>query len=281
MIAVEDRLAVVEAVARALAEDIGTGDVTSQWVLPPELGGRGRFLVKESGVIAGLEVAAEVFRQVDPEVAWRTLIPDGSAVGPGDVVAEVAGRAQSLLSAERVALNFLQRMSGIATLARRYVEAVQGTRAIILDTRKTVPGLRVLDKLAVRIGGAANHRFGLFDMVLIKDNHIAAAGSIRAAVERARAHNRARLPIEVEVTNLDQLAEALSLGVDRILLDNMDLETMRRAVDYVDGRVELEASGGITLENVADVAATGVTHISVGALTHSVKALDISLELET
>ncbi len=281
MIAVEDRLAVVEAVARALAEDIGTGDVTSQWVLPPELGGRGHFLVKEAGVIAGLEVAAEVFRQVDPEVSWRTLIPDGSAVGPGDVVAEVAGRAQSLLSAERVALNFLQRMSGIASLARRYVEAVQGTRAIILDTRKTVPGLRVLDKLAVRIGGAANHRFGLFDMVLIKDNHIAAAGSIRAAVERARAHNRARLPIEVEVTNLDQLAEALSLGVDRILLDNMDLETMRRAVDYVDGRVELEASGGITLENVAEVAATGVTHISVGALTHSVKALDISLELET
>lgn len=281
MIAVEDRLAIVEAVARALAEDIGTGDVTSLWVLPPELGARGRFLVKEPGVIAGLEVAAEVFRQVDADVSWRTFIPDGSTVRPGDVVAEVVGRAQSLLSAERVALNFLQRMSGIATLARRYVEAVRGTRAIILDTRKTVPGLRVLDKLAVRLGGAANHRFGLFDMVLIKDNHIAAAGSITAAVERVRAHNQARLPVEVEVTNLDQLAEALSLGVDRILLDNMDLETMRRAVAYVDGRVELEASGGITLENVAAVAATGVTHISVGALTHSARALDISLELET
>jgi nicotinate-nucleotide pyrophosphorylase (carboxylating) len=280
MISVEDRQAIVVAIQRALAEDVGPGDVTSEWTLEPELQASGAFLVKEPGVIAGLEVVEEVFRQVDANVRFQALVADGVPVHPGDVVARVEGTAISLLSAERVALNFLQRMSGIATTARRYVEAVQGHYAIILDTRKTCPGLRVIDKLAVRLGGASNHRLGLYDMVLIKDNHIVAAGGITAAVRRVRARNSQNLPVEVEVTNLDQLAEALSAGVDRVLLDNMDLETMRRAVEMARGRVPTEASGGITLENVAQVAATGVDYISVGALTHSVQALDVSLEID-
>lgn len=281
MISVEDRQAIVAVVQRALAEDVGPGDVTSEWVLPPELQASGRFLVKEAGVIAGLEVVEEVFRQVEPLIRFEPLVIDGVPVHPGDVVAHVHGPAIPLLSAERVALNFLQRMSGIASEARRYVEAVHGTRAIILDTRKTAPGLRVLDKMAVRLGGAGNHRFGLFDMVLIKDNHLAAAGSLTAAVRRARARNTGGLPIEVEVTSLEMLAEALEARVDRIMLDNMDVATMRRAVEMTAGRVPLEASGGVRLENVSEIAATGVDYISVGALTHSVRALDISLELET
>jgi nicotinate-nucleotide pyrophosphorylase (carboxylating) len=281
MITVEDRQAIVLAIQRALAEDIGPGDVTSEWVLEPERQASGRVLVKEPGVIAGLEVVEETFRQVNPLIRWRPLVVDGVPVHAEEVVAQVEGPAISLLSAERVALNFLQRMSGIATMAERYVQAVVGTNAIILDTRKTAPGLRVLDKLAVRLGGASNHRLGLYDMVLIKDNHIAAAGGITAAVRRAQAHNAPGLPIEVEVTNLEQLEEARGLGVHRVLLDNMDLETMRRAVEMVRGVILLEASGGITLETVADVAATGVDYISIGALTHSVRALDVSLEIAT
>ncbi len=280
MISVDDRQAIVVAIQRALAEDIGPGDVTSEWTLEPERQARGAFLVKEPGVIAGLEVVEEVFRQVDPTVRFTPLVADGTAVQAGDIVARVEGTAISLLSAERVALNFLQRMSGIASEARRYVQAVQGHYAIILDTRKTCPGLRVIDKLAVRLGGAANHRLGLYDMVLIKDNHIVAAGGITAALRRVRARNSQALPVEVEVTSLEQLAEALAAGVDRVLLDNMDLDTMRRAVEMARGVVPLEASGGITLENVAQVAATGVDYISVGALTHSVQALDVSLEIE-
>jgi nicotinate-nucleotide pyrophosphorylase (carboxylating) len=281
MITVEDRQAVVLAIQRAVAEDVGPGDVTSEWVLEPEWQASGRLLVKEPGIIAGLQVVEETFRQVNPLIRWRPLVNDGVPVQVGQVVAWAEGPAASILSGERVALNFLQRMSGIATQTRRFVEAVQGTQAIILDTRKTAPGLRVLDKMAVRLGGGANHRFGLYDMVLIKDNHIAAAGSITAAVRRAQARNSPGLPIEVEVTDLEQLAEARRLGIHRVLLDNMDLETMRRAVDMVRGEILLEASGGITLENVAAVAATGVDYISVGALTHSVRALDISLEIET
>lgn len=280
MIAVDDYAAVMEIIERALSEDIGPGDVTTTWVLDPEREARGRFLVKEQGIIAGLEVAHEVFRQVNEAVRWEPLVEDGAPVKAGQVVALVDGPAAALLSGERVALNFLQRMSGIATLARAYAEAVRGSRAIILDTRKTAPGLRLLDKMAVRLGGAANHRFGLYDMVLIKDNHIAAAGGITPAVQRVRSHNTANLPIEVEVTNLAQLEEALALGVDRIMLDNMDLESMRRAIEIVGGRVPLEASGNITLENVGQVAALGIDYISVGALTHSVQALDVSLEIE-
>lgn len=266
-------------VRNALEEDIGPGDVTSIPIIPPTAHLTGVFLVKaERGVIAGLEVVGEVFRQVDPQIIYTPLVAEGTPVKRGDVIARVEGYGPGILTAERVALNFLQRMSGIATLTRQYVEAVAGTRAKILDTRKTAPGLRVLDKLAVTLGGGHNHRYGLYDMVLIKDNHIEAAGGITPAVQRVRQAHQG-LPIEVEVTNWAQLEEALSLGIDRIMLDNMSLDEMREAVRYVAGRVELEASGGITLENVAQVAATGVDLISVGALTHSVKALDISLEI--
>lgn len=265
-------------IAEALAEDIGPGDVTSEAIVSAKDYLEGHFLVKAPGVIAGLEVVGQVFAQVDEKIAYFPLVQDGSVVAKGDVVARVEGYGPGILTAERVALNILQRMSGIATMTRRYVEAVAGTRAKILDTRKTAPGLRPLDKLAVRLGGGHNHRFGLYDMVLIKDNHIAVAGSITEAVRRVRARATG-LAIEVEVTSLEQLDEALALGVERILLDNMSPEMMREAVRRTAGRAELEASGGITLENVAEVAATGVDLISVGALTHSVSGLDISLEI--
>lgn len=267
-------------VQRALAEDVGSGDITSQWILPPEMGVHGHFLAKAQGVLAGLEVVRQVFRQVDERIAFQSRIKDGEAISKGDIVATVEGPAASILTAERTALNFLQRMSGIATLTRHYVEAVAGTRAVILDTRKTVPGLRLLDKWAVLLGGGQNHRLGLYDMVLIKDNHIAAAGGITQAVERVRQRNQQGLPVEVEVKSLAELEEALALNVDRIMLDNMDLDEMRRAVEITAGRAPLEASGNVTLQSVAAIAATGVAYISVGALTHSVKALDISLEVE-
>ena len=265
-------------VRNALAEDIGPGDATSVPTVPQSVELHGVLLVKASGVIAGLGVAAEVLRQVDDGIAFVPLVEEGDLVAPGDVVAHVQGRGPGILIGERVALNFLQRMSGIATMARRYVEAVKDSGAVILDTRKTAPGLRALDKLAVRLGGGSNHRMGLYDMVLIKDNHIRAAGSITRAVRLVRDQG-GRLPIEVEVETLDQLEEALALEVDRIMLDNMTCEQMRVAVECAAGRAELEASGGITLETVAEVAATGVDFISVGALTHSVTALDISLEV--
>jgi nicotinate-nucleotide pyrophosphorylase (carboxylating) len=265
-------------VANALREDLGSGDVTSVPIIPADRRLQGAFLVKASGIVAGLGVVAEVFRQVDATIVFTALAADGEAIQPGDIVATVAGAGPGILIAERTALNFLQRMSGIATMAHVYQATVAGTSARILDTRKTAPGLRPLDKLAVRLGGAHNHRTGLYDMVLIKDNHIEAAGGIAAAVARVRAAGIS-LPIEVEVTNLTQLDEALALGVDRIMLDNMSLEQMRAAVKRTASRVELEASGGITLDTIADVAATGVDCISVGALTHSVQALDISLEI--
>jgi nicotinate-nucleotide pyrophosphorylase (carboxylating) len=275
-------------VQRALAEDVGSGDVTSQWILPPEMWVRGRFLAKAQGVLAGLEVVRQVFQQVDEHIAFQARMKDGDAISKGDIVATVEGPAARILTAERTALNFLQRMSGIATLTRRYVEAVAGTRTVILDTRKTAPGLRLLDKWAVRLGGGQNHRLGLYDMVLIKDNHIAAAGGITQAVERVRQRNQQGLcperveglAIEVEVKSLAELEEALVLNVDRIMLDNMEVDEMRQAVEVTAGRVPLEASGNVTLKSVAAIAATGVDYISVGALTHSVKALDISLEVE-
>jgi len=266
-------------VQRALAEDVGPGDVTSQWILSPEMRVRGCFLAKAQGVLAGLEVVRQVFRQVDERITFQSHKKDGDIISKGDIVAAVKGPAASILTAERTALNFLQRMSGIATLTRHYVEAAAGTKAVILDTRKTAPGLRLLDKWAVRLGGGQNHRLGLYDMVLIKDNHIAAAGSITQAVERVRRRNQPGLAVEVEVKSLAELEEALALDVDRIMLDNMGLDEMRRAVEITAGRVPLEASGNVTLENVAAIAATGVDYISVGALTHSVKALDISLEV--
>jgi nicotinate-nucleotide pyrophosphorylase [carboxylating] (EC 2.4.2.19) len=270
--------AILNLIDLALAEDIGPGDVTSEAVLPPDLCLRAHIVAKQAGVVAGLPVAEAVFRRVDPSVHFTPRVGDGARVEAGTVLAEVEGPARSLLAAERTALNFLQRLSGIATLTRRFVDAVAGTRAVILDTRKTHPGHRALEKYAVRMGGGQNHRMGLYDMVLIKDNHIAAAGSITAAVRRARAA-RPELPIEVEVKDLDELREALELPVDRIMLDNFDLEAIRAAVRIAAGRVPLEVSGGVTLERVAELAATGVDYISVGALTHSAPALDISMEV--
>lgn len=266
-------------VERALAEDVGSGDVTSVPIIPSGTRLYGEFLAKERGVVAGLDVVRETFRQVDETIAFAPLLEDGNAFEVGDILAAVSGTGPGILIAERVALNFLQRMSGVATMTRSYVEATAGTRTRILDTRKTMPGLRALDKLAVRLGGGTNHRTGLYDMVLIKDNHIEAAGSITAAVKRVRQAG-ITLAIEVEIDSLDQLDEALAAQVDRIMLDNMDTATMRQAVERVRGRVELEASGGITLPRIPEIAATGVDFISVGALTHSVKALDISLDLK-
>jgi len=274
------KIAMKQAIANALAEDISSGDVTSLATIVPDAHLEGLFLAKAEGIVAGLEAVGEVFAQVDPQIVYQPLVADGAQISKGDIVARVNGKGPGILTTERTALNLLQRMSGIATLTHCYVQAVAGTRCIILDTRKTAPGLRAFDKLAVLLGGGVNHRFGLFDMVLIKDNHIEAAGGISAAVKMVRESPRcAGLDIEVEVTSLAQLAEALSLQVQRIMLDNMNPDTMRQAVEFTAGRVPLEASGGITLENVANVAATGVDYISVGALTHSVHALDISLEV--
>ncbi|MHB1318043.1 MAG: carboxylating nicotinate-nucleotide diphosphorylase [Anaerolineae bacterium] len=272
-------LEIREIVRRALEEDLGSGDVTSVPIIPPAARLYGEFLAKERGILAGMDVVREVFRQVDETIVFTSLRTDGTAFVVGDILATVSGYGPGILIGERVALNFLQRMSGVATMTQMYVRATEGTRARILDTRKTMPGLRALDKLAVRLGGGTNHRTGLYDMVLIKDNHIEAAGSITAAVARVRDQGIA-LPIEVEIDSLGQLDEALAAQVDRIMLDNMDNATMREAVERVAGRVELEASGGVTLGRVAEIAATGVDYISVGALTHSVKALDISLDLK-
>jgi len=266
-------------VQTALAEDLGPGDYTSLWTLPPRCQSQGVFLAKQSGVIAGLQVAKTTFQLVDEACCVHFDISDGDRVDAGQAFGSVAGPTHAILAAERTALNFLQRMSGIATLTRQFVQAVASTGTVILDTRKTAPGLRLLDKWAVRLGGGQNHRFGLYDMVLIKDNHISAVGGIAPAVEAAKASNHLGLEIEVEVTSLEQLREALSLGVDRILLDNMSVEDMRLAVEMAANRVPLEASGGVSLDNVREIAETGVHYISIGALTHSVRALDISLDI--
>ncbi|MCE5240446.1 carboxylating nicotinate-nucleotide diphosphorylase [bacterium] len=267
-------------VARALAEDIGPGDITSELAVPPHVRARGCFLAKQPGVLSGLYVAQECFRQVDPTVEFHALTSEGSVFSAGDQLAEVAGPARSLLTAERVALNFLQRLCGVATLTREFANRVAGTKARIVDTRKTTPGLRLLEKRAVRAGGGHNHRFALYDGVLLKDNHIAVAGGVAPAVAAARAGAPHTLKIEVEVTSLPQLEEALAAGADVALLDNMTPAMMAQAVALAGGRLLLEASGGINLDNVAAVAETGVDLISVGALTHSARAIDISLELE-
>ncbi len=264
----------------AVAEDIGAGDATSESTLPQDAILTGRIVAKEAGVLAGLPVAEAVFRRVDPTLMLKAYAADGQEVVPGELVAEVSGPARGLLAAERTALNFLQRLSGIATLTRGFVDAVACSTATILDTRKTVPGYRMLDKYAVRMGGGANHRFSLFDMMLIKDNHVDAAGGILPAVKRARAAYP-HLPVEVEVRTLDELRQALSISpsLDRILLDNMSLSQMAQAVEITAGTVPLEASGGITLETASAIAATGVDYLSVGALTHSPQALDLSMKI--
>lgn len=264
-------------IKRALDEDIGTGDVTTDTIVPAGASLRGRIVAKQDGVVAGLGVAKHVFLALNENVKFDANVTDGSRVTRGTALAHLEGSARALLTGERTALNFLGRMSGIATLTRNFVDAVSTTTATVLDTRKTAPGLRLTDKLAVRLGGGQNHRAGLFDMVLIKDNHIDFAGSITAAVERVRASGT-KLEIEVETRTLDNVREALALGVERILLDNMSVEMMREAVTICDGRARLEASGNVTLDNVLEVVRTGVDYISVGALTHSPAVFDVSLE---
>lgn len=274
-----DMAAIDTLIQTALAEDIGDGDVTTLCTVAPETVMEGAFVAKAGGVVAGLSVVTRTFALLDERVTVKALVHDGDTVRPKQTLAKISGPGQALLSGERVALNLLQRMSGIATFTNQFVMAVQGTPARILDTRKTSPGLRHFDKWAVKLGGGQNHRFGLFDMVLIKENHIAGVGTITETVNRVRANDLQQRPIEVEVQDLTELAEALTLNLDRILLDNMSLDEMRRAVEMAQKRVPLEASGNVNLARVATIAATGVDYISIGALTHSVQALDISLLL--
>lgn len=268
----------------SLAEDLGAGDVTTDYLIHPSWHATGAIVMKAAGILAGMPVAQAVFQRLDPSIQLRVLLEDGSPVHPGMVIGEVAGPAPSILKAERVALNFLQRLSGVATETARLVEAVRDLPVRITETRKTTPGLRALEKYAVRVGGGYNHRLHLGDGVLIKDNHLEAlamAGfSLGEAVRQARRSVPHLLQVEVEVTSLEQVREALEAGADWILLDNMSLTEMRAAVGIIDGRAQIEASGGITWEKVRAVAETGVNLISSGALTHSYKALDISLELE-
>jgi len=262
----------------ALEEDLPAGDITTEAIVPPDLSASGVFLAKEDGVLAGIEVAAKVFQRIDPSIIFKKIKDDGQEFKDGEILAEVKGKAASLLKAERTALNFLQRLSGISTLTRAFVQEVSGTKAVILDTRKTTPGWRYLEKYAVRMGGGQNHRKNLSEMMLIKDNHIRIAGGITAALKRAKGKITAGIKIEVEATTLDEVKEALTGGADMIMLDNMSLEQIRRAVELVAGRVPLEVSGKVNLQIVRQIALTGVDYISVGALTHSFKSADISLE---
>jgi nicotinate-nucleotide pyrophosphorylase (carboxylating) len=267
----------------ALAEDIGSGDMTTLATVPADRQATGRFLAKQPGVISGLAVVSAVYARVDPRVVVEPLVTDGTTVEAGTIVATVSGPAQALLSGERVALNFLQRLSGVATVTAEYTRRVAGTKARIIDTRKTTPGMRTLQKQAIRDGGGHNHRLGLADGILIKDNHLAAIGTpdrIRQAIAAARERAPHTLKVEVEVTSLDELRQALDAAADVILLDNMDPPTMAEAVRITAGRALLEASGGITLDTIREIAETGVDLISVGALTHSAPALDVSLDFD-
>jgi len=264
-------------IQNALEEDIGPGDVTTRALLSGEETGEAVAVAKADMIIAGMDVFRETFLFLDPDICFANGMEDGRAIKRGEILVELSGKLGSILTAERVALNFLQRMCGIATMTRRYVAAVQGTQARILDTRKTAPGLRMLDKCAVRIGGGFNHRYALHDGVLIKDNHITAAGGITQAITQARQNVPHTLKIEVEVKNQGEVREALAAGADTIMLDNMTLEAMREAVLFIEGRVPVEASGNVNLSTVRSIAETGVHYISVGALTHSVAAADISL----
>jgi nicotinate-nucleotide pyrophosphorylase (carboxylating) len=266
-------------VAEALSEDIGSGDITSELVVPAEAMAEGRFLAKEAGVLSGLDICEECFSQLDDACVFEALCGEGDAFTAGTDLARIRGRARALLAAERTALNFLQRLCGIATLTREFSEAVRGTGAQIVDTRKTTPRLRVLEKRAVKVGGGHNHRFALYDGILLKDNHIELVGGVKAAVAAARAGRPHTLKVEVEVTNLEQLVEAIEVCADIVMLDNMSIEELSEAVKVAAGQVITEASGGVGLETVAAIAATGVDLISVGALTHSAPAIDISLEI--
>jgi nicotinate-nucleotide pyrophosphorylase (carboxylating) len=271
-----------EIIDRALEEDIGSGDHSTLSCVPADASGVAKLLVKDNGIIAGVELAEHIFKRFDPNLNFERLIIDGSRVQKGDIAFIVSGSSRSILSTERLVLNFMQRMSGIATQTAQLVEKLEGTDAILLDTRKTTPGIRYLEKWAVRIGGGENHRFALYDMIMLKDNHVDYAGGIAAAIKRSNAYlqeNELDLKIEIEVRNLNELDEVLSIGmVDRIMLDNFTPELLREAIKRIPDSFETEASGGITEENIRAYAETGVQYISVGALTHSVKSLDMSLK---
>lgn len=273
-------IALTELVKNALLEDIGPGDITTEATVPADRTATAVLYVKDEGVVCGHQAAQLAFQLYDPSVTYEILVPEGTFVEYGTQIARVAGPARSILTAERVALNFIQRMSGIASTTRRLAESIKYHRARLVETRKTTPGLRLIEKYAVRVGGGVNHRYGLHDAIMIKDNHIAVCGSIKEAVLAARKVVSHVMKIEVEVDSLEQLQEALDAGADVILLDNMDPETLKKAVEMAGGKAILEASGGITAANLADVARTGVDIISMGALTHSIKSLDISLDIE-
>ena len=269
-------------ITNALAEDVGDGDHTSLATIPAGTLGKAKLLVKDNGILAGVELAVEIFKQVDSSLEVNVLLQDGATIKPQDIVLDVEGDAQSILKAERLVLNCMQRMSGIATKTHEIVALLKGTNTNVLDTRKTTPGMRYLEKWAVKIGGGVNHRFGLFDMILIKDNHVDYSGGIRNAIENTKNYlqkTNKQLAIEIEVRNLDELQQVLETGgVDRILLDNFNFDDLRKAVSIIDGKFDTEASGGITIDNIRQYAECGVDYISVGALTHSVKSLDLSLK---
>lgn len=265
----------------ALNEDIGNGDITTNSLIPIDLQTKATMVAKSTGVIAGLAVAEYVFRTFSSDITWKTFVNDGDKVSKGDLIVEISGSYRALLTGERVALNFLQRMSGIATMTANYVETLKDYKTQILDTRKTVPGLRLLDKYAVKMGGGTNHRIGLYDMVLIKDNHIKIAGGITNAVTQIKKNLPGGIKVEVETTTIKEVKEALAAGVDIIMLDNMSNSTMAESVKIIGGQAKVEASGNMTMERLKEVAATGVDFISIGALTHSVAAFDISMNIES
>lgn len=271
-----------ELIDLAFAEDIGDGDHTTLCCIPDTAMGKSRLLIKEPGILAGVEIARKIFHRFDPDLKMTVYIEDGTAVKPGDVAFVVEGRVQSLLQTERLMLNVMQRMSGIATMTHRYVKKLEGLHTRILDTRKTTPGMRMLEKEAVKIGGGVNHRIGLFDMILLKDNHVDFASGIENAISRCHDYLKAKgkdLKIEIEVRNLDELKEVMRVGgVDRIMLDNFSPELTKEAVKIVGGKYEIESSGGITFDTIRDYAESGVDFVSVGALTHSVKGLDMSFK---
>jgi len=277
---IKENIQIDKIIEQALLEDIGTRDITTESIIPSNLKAKGIIKTSEEGVVAGLDAACRIFQKLDSEIIFQEKIKDGTKITPNKVLAEITGPARTILKGERVALNFLQRMSGIATITSKFCQEIKDFPVRIVDTRKTTPGLRILEKYAVRMGGGYNHRFGLYDAVLIKDNHIAVAGGIKSAVNSIRKQISHTVKIEVEVENLSQLQEALKMKVNIIMLDNMDLETMKEAVKMVKSKALIEASGGITLEKVREIAQTGVDLISIGALTHSVKSLDIGMEIK-
>lgn len=265
----------------ALKEDMPEGDITSESIIPSEKESEAFILAKEEGVLAGIEVAKRVFELINPEVAFKKNLEDGQAFGKGETLAQIRGHSISLLKGERTSLNFIQRLSGIATATRKFVQVVAGTKTKILDTRKTTPGLRILEKYAVRMGGGTNHRFNLSEMVLIKDNHLKIAGNIPQAVRKAKENVKEGVRIEVEVTDLAEVKEAVQSGADMIMLDNMKMEEIKEAVEWVKGRVQLEVSGKVDLRNVKEIASLGVDFISIGSLTHSYRSLDMSMEFSS